>query len=153
MEEHVPVILDGNKSVTASGVRRKSSVMASSSASNKEWSKLDDDLLVDAVKKNDDKWMMVASAVPGRTSGDCMSRYNQLVAINQAPPILKRSGQTIHDSRRPKKTKTAMVRCERNRPTPLSDSAILNREPPTITPMSKVCLCTMSITSRACSNG
>ncbi|TPX44884.1 hypothetical protein SeLEV6574_g04226 [Synchytrium endobioticum] len=97
-------------SITTTTRKRSSSLpWSSSSALTKQWSTLDDDLLLDAVRKNDDRWMMVASAIPGRTSADCMARYSQLVAVNQAPPLLKRSAHPHLDATTRKKPKRATL--------------------------------------------
>ncbi|TPX31021.1 hypothetical protein SmJEL517_g05565 [Synchytrium microbalum] len=136
-------------------ISNPSTVASAQANSAKLWSTFEDLRLCAAVSQNDDRWMLIASAFPGRSAADCMSRYNELVADNLAPPILKRRNNTA-DPRRPKKPKIAPPTPAatgnsassssgralhiKSSLTPLSDSAVLNKKtsPPPTPNMSEI---------------
>jgi hypothetical protein len=78
--------MDGSSSIPPG-----SSTTTHTTPSTRAWTKFEDVRLCAAVRENSDRWMLIASAFPGRSSSDCMARHNELVAKDLASPVVRRT--------------------------------------------------------------
>ena len=53
----------------------------------REWSALQDALLIQAVSLHNQRWQIVSTAVPGRSAVDCESRYVALQKLGVSCPM------------------------------------------------------------------
>ena len=50
----------------------------------KEWTALQDTLLLQAIESHQDRWQIISNAIPGRSATECAERYQHLKTQNIA---------------------------------------------------------------------